>query len=347
MMNTPIFNSETDVVSYYEQRYAGGYLRSWRPEKTQKLFELLSELGLPRHGKALDFGCGNGVLTNIIKTALPEWDIYGCDISQVAIANARQAYRECSFFLHTHDISQEYRNQFDLLFTHHVLEHVPDCEQTFLEMNAYLKTDSRMFHILPCGNPGSFEYQICALVKNGIDPQMGNRFFFEDEAHLRRLTTTDVSGHAERFGFRLQKQWYANQHYGGMLWIAEAGENFILKLTNPSSAINANTLGTFRRQLFRLSRYHELSRLSGHDCREQIISSLKKSYRIVSHPTEWKQTYQKLWRQIKKIGRALYWLCMIPLAKIIWAYYEKQAAKEWRFHNGHPNGSEMYLLYVR
>lgn len=47
----------------------------------QRVFEIVRDLNLGRTGVALDFGCWNGV-TEVLRQALPEWVIYGCDISE-------------------------------------------------------------------------------------------------------------------------------------------------------------------------------------------------------------------------------------------------------------------------
>ena len=64
-------------VKFYEDRYEQGYMDEWPVEKKRKVLEVIQELQLPAIGYALDFGCGNGVLTEIIRQALPSWKIYG------------------------------------------------------------------------------------------------------------------------------------------------------------------------------------------------------------------------------------------------------------------------------
>jgi hypothetical protein len=71
-------------------------------------------------------------------------------------------------------------------------------------MSNYLKAAaSAMLHILPCGNEGSFEHNVCLLRKDGINPELEGRFFFEDEGHVRRLTTEQLSALCAKMGFVL------------------------------------------------------------------------------------------------------------------------------------------------
>ena len=85
-------------VEFYKERYEKGYIDEWPIEKKRKIFEVIQELQLPAIGEALDFGCGNGVLTEIIRQALPSWAIYGTDIIKKAVKNATIRYPNCTFF---------------------------------------------------------------------------------------------------------------------------------------------------------------------------------------------------------------------------------------------------------
>ena len=57
------------AVDFYQERYAHGYMDEWHIEKKQRIFELIRSLELQDIGEAIDFGCGNGVLTNVIRQA--------------------------------------------------------------------------------------------------------------------------------------------------------------------------------------------------------------------------------------------------------------------------------------
>ena len=153
-------------VEFYENRYKQGYMEEWSIENKLKIFDVIQELKLPAKGEALDFGCGNGVLTEIVRQALPSWKIYGTDISKKAIENAKIRYQNCTFFeTNTPDFTQK---KFDFVFTNHVFEHVFNLREVFNQMDKYLKSKSSMLHFLPCGNEGSYEYNICLLRKHGI-----------------------------------------------------------------------------------------------------------------------------------------------------------------------------------
>lgn len=184
-----------------------------------RVAELIKSLGLPEQGLALDYGCGNGVFTAVLQEALPGWSIQGTDLSVTAIENARQHFPAFEFFTLNEDTLNAMQGQFDFVFSHHVLEHVYDIEIATAEISQLSKPHAYILSIFPCGNPGSLEHKICTLHKNGIDPSRGNRFFFEDEGHLRRLTTVDLNSLLNKHGYELIHDVYANQFFGALAWI--------------------------------------------------------------------------------------------------------------------------------
>src|SRR5258705_6505115 len=213
------------AVEFYEDRYEKGYMEEWDDLKKIKVKQVLSQLQLPSTGKALDFGCGNGVFTRILKDALPEWEIFGVEISATAVQNASKRIPGCIFF--EANESEKYKNQFDLLFSHHVIEHVQNLDETFETINVYLKLHSSQLHILPCGNKGSYEYDIVVSKKNGIDKEKENRFFYEEQGHLRRLTSDSFAFYEKKIGFDLKKEFYSNQVYGAINWITKTSPRFV------------------------------------------------------------------------------------------------------------------------
>ena len=318
---SPLYNKPASI-EFYENRYARGYMEEWPSEKKQRIAELIRSLGLPATGDALDFGCGNGVLTDILRASLPKgWGTYGSDLSANAIQNARKWYPGCRFFF---DGDSELESKkFDLLFTHHVLEHVYDLPKTLSAMNACLKPHAAMLHILPCGNPGSFEHSICLLRPDGINFQMEGRFFFEDEGHVRRLNTEQIESHLKPFGFSLVKENYANQYCGAIDWITRSGPGFVWRFTDPSAAND----DAARKKLRRLRRILMLL-WAMRGVAPLIESRLRRKHRAFR---DW----------ILILGGIPFYL----LAKPTDLYLNRRADKEWQNRRTERNGSEMYLLF--
>lgn len=310
--------------AYYEDRFAHGYMDAWPAETKQRMAELVRGLALPDHGEALDFGCGNGVLTDVLRQALPPgWTVYGTDISETALGNARQRYPRCTFF--PADDARQAGKKFDFLFTHHVLEHVYDLDRTIDEMKGCLKAASTMLHVVPCGNAGSLEHEVCLLRKDGISAELHNRFFFEDEGHLRRLTTDEFCALWVGTGFALVREYYSNQRFGAFNWISRRGPAFIRMFTDTSKAIDA-------RAKVRLERLR-LTLLA--------LWALRYPSTVVEY-------------RLRKRGRTardyVLLICGLPLyviAKPVDASIKAAARREWRTRRTERNGSEMYLFFRR
>lgn len=311
-----------EAAIFYDDWYARGYMDKWPREKKERVLGLIKELNLPEEGEALDFGCGNGEFTGVLKKALPKWNVYGADISAVAVTNARKRYPECSFFL-TSDNS--FKNKcFDFLFTHHVLEHVNDIQEIWAEIDRYLKKRAYTLHILPCGNRGSFEYNLCMLKKNGIERDVGNRFYFEDKSHLRRLTTEQMNDFATQYDFCLAASFYSNQLYGAINWITLESLGFILQMTCSKNAKN-NT------SVIKLI------------CLRAALLSIK-FMRFPANTLDYKknkiQNYQYYF--LFTILFILY-----PFSKLVNIYLRYKSDQEWQNKKSEKYGSEMYLYYTR
>jgi len=84
-------------VEFYESRYQGGYMEDWPKEKKTFVTEFITKLIPGSNGIALDFGCGNGVFSDVLSKALPGWEIWGCEIGECALANASKRVPNCNF----------------------------------------------------------------------------------------------------------------------------------------------------------------------------------------------------------------------------------------------------------
>lgn len=321
-MKKELYQKE-EAIDFYENRYKVGYMDEWPVEKKQRVFEILRSLPLPETGEALDYGCGNGVFTDLLRQALPKWKIYGSDISQNAVTNAITRFPECTFFVSDND--QKSEKKFDFLFSHHVLEHVFDIEKAMSEINDYLKPQASIMHILPCGNEDSFEYNLCKLRVDGFNASMENRFFFEDEGHVRRLTTQRASDLIKVHGFTLEKEYYSNQYHGAVKWITQLTATFIKEFANPEKAINEeakNKLAKLRSKLL-------------------FLAKLQRPYALYKDIKAIKNKQPK--HYIALLAYMIPSLISYPITAMINA----KAKKEWDLNKEAKNGSEMYIFYTR
>jgi trans-aconitate methyltransferase len=322
-MTSQDLHDEKTAIDFYDKRYEDGYMEEWDDIKKNKVIEVLGLLNLPETGKALDFGCGNGVFTNIIKKALPKWDVYGVEISSIAVKNAKKKFPDCNFF----EISEaeKHLKSFDFLFSHHVIEHVQNLDETFKIINDYLKEKSFQLHILPCGNEGSFEFEICSLMNDGINQELENRFFFEEPGHLRRLNTQQFTAYENKIGFKLSQDFYSNQYHGAVNWITKSSPRFVKKLTNEKNAINE-------------------------EARMKIVNLRKKLLPL----TYFQFPYSKYWAIKSKwrtsiTDRVILVILFIPamISKVLSDNLDTKSAKEWSEKKTEKNGSEMFLFFNR
>ncbi|MBU0687400.1 MAG: class I SAM-dependent methyltransferase [Candidatus Margulisbacteria bacterium] len=308
-------NKIMDSKIFYEDRYEQGYMEEWPENKKNRVYEIIKHLNLPNKGDGLDFGCGNGVFTRVLKQALPNWRIFGCDLSETAINNAKAKSNDCIFI--SNDEATLINKKFDFIITHHVLEHVFDIENVAKQIAEKTKDSSSMLHIFPCGNTGSFEWQLCNLRIDGINKNMGNRFFFEDEGHIRRMTTESCVLLFSKYGFTLNQAFYSNQYYGAIEWITRSHPGLIFKIFNP---------------------------LKGKNIKAKLkLSLLLVRFLIVSASRLPIRMYEKFNYRIIKI------LLYIPSRISIYAdkYIIYKAEQEWKKLKTQDNGSEMYLYFTK
>jgi SAM-dependent methyltransferase len=315
---------ENTAVQFYEDRYQHGYMNDWPADKKGRICEVVRELPLAPEGDALDFGCGNGVLTEAIRCALPSgWRVFGSDISSVAIENARSRFPACQFY--SPGDTALTGKKFDLIFTHHVLEHVINLGSTIELMDSLLKDRAAMFHILPCGNPGSLEYRLATLRRGGIDPNLENRFFYEDEGHVRRLTTEQLVEELKAQDFRLTREYYNVHHHGAIEWITDYGEDVVQEITDPSQAIDSEAA-------------KELDKL-----RVQLMSI----YRMRHRARQYRHRLSKRDKTWKNYAFLLLNAPIFALARAVDASCKQRSRKEWAALKGQRNGSEMFVFFQR
>jgi 2-polyprenyl-3-methyl-5-hydroxy-6-metoxy-1,4-benzoquinol methylase len=321
-MDTVQFTDKKASVDYYQHRYAHGYMGHWSEFEKDRIRQLVQELQLPEHGSALDFGCGRGIFTSVLKEALPGWTITGCDISSEAIASAKKNNPGISFFVlgETHPETGKY----DFIHSHHVLEHVFDERVAAPEISSLAASKCTMLHSMPCNHPGSLEYKLSYWTKNGIEPVSG-KFFFEDKAHLRRQSADQAEALFAPFDFRIVKSYFSNQYWGAIKWIGESDLALVTKITYP---YNGKSSGDF---------FHLLSwwvRLSFcwicYFAANAFTVGDKGRYFI-----------------FKKILQVFFFVALFPVAIPVKVYVNRKAKKEWEEKKHEPNGSEMFLVFRR
>jgi SAM-dependent methyltransferase len=322
--------TDQSLTDFYDSRYADGYMEAW-PERVRARIALcIASLDLPARGWALDFGCGSGALTGVIKSVLPGWTVCGTDLSAVALEQARQQHPDCTFF----PLDRPPDAHFDFIFSHHVLEHVADLDATWAQIVALAAPQATMLHILPCGNPGSFEHRLASLRVDGIDPAQGDRFFYEDEGHVRRLTSATVTARARAAGFAPVFAYFANQDAGALDWITDLGAGFVARLCDPSAARDAAARAELSAMEARLRRTL---------ARKQWLVPLQAQIERVHHAAR-PTIRQRVGLLLEPL---LFNRLTLPLITYARAAPRRAAEREWQTRRTEPNGSAMYLAFRR
>lgn len=324
-MDKVLYNKEV-AKEFYEARFSDGYMDDWALLKKERVFKLLKELPLPSTGRLLDFGCGNGVFTDVLKQALPGWEVYGCDISEVAIKHAIERFPDATFYVSDDNkISEHVKEGFDFIFSHHVLEHVYDIQKSATEINELLNKEAYMFLIFPCGNAGSLEHTVASLRTDGINKDMENVFFYEDPGHVRRLTSDQTASLFGKFGFKLTKEFYSNQLHGAIKFITQMDPKFVLSFTGTAAAKDPQAK-------------KELQKIRGKLLFRYLLQLPASLFSIA-----WKKKHKTAKHYVIFIADFIPAIFSYPF----YAYNNWKSEQEWLKNKEDKNGAEMYLFFKR
>ena len=91
--------------------------------KTDKIVDWLSKINLPKNGKLLEVGCGNGAFLKSFSSKYPSWKLSGLELTNKNKATV-EAIPGVSK-LHLGQI-EDLKEHFDIIVLFFVLEHIPD-----------------------------------------------------------------------------------------------------------------------------------------------------------------------------------------------------------------------------
>lgn len=154
--------------------------------------------------KVLDYGCGNGLFYPLFRSVFTEAEVFGADISSVAIEQIKKKYPEISDRVNViNDDSTNFPNGFfDVVVSVEVMEHVTDLDKYLTEIKRVLNKGGLFIWTTPCANKYSIEHIYSKLTGQIELSSIGCiRWKWEDPTHLRRLTSQEVQKKLEEIGF--------------------------------------------------------------------------------------------------------------------------------------------------
>lgn len=105
---------------------------------------------LPAGARILEVGCGAGQFIRAIKNFRPDLRCFGCDISALALENARQSGTGVDYEINTVESLPYSVNEFDAVLIFDVLEHAGDVPALLAEINRVLKPGGYLYSYIPC-----------------------------------------------------------------------------------------------------------------------------------------------------------------------------------------------------
>lgn len=325
------------VKRFYETRYEQGYMDVWGHDRRRRLQDALADVVLPAGARVLDFGCGSGALTATLAELWPHVEVHGADISAMAVANAGERVPGATFHVLDASFVAEYEGEFDFVFSHHVLEHVYDLQDALSDLVRLLKPTGRMMHVLPCGNTGSLAHWLCLQRPNGIEVEQGNRFFFEESSHLRRLQSSELSSALLAQGCELADASYGYHWLGVLRLMTEMTPTAWFAMVDP-----------------RRCHLRSLSRLLPFLLLLTLVAALRAPMQVLLRARRvWRQVFRFRTRRLAQpstlvvLGLAVPAMLLLPISAPAEVAMRMLDDREWRKRRNDPAASEMFLLFRR
>lgn len=186
------------------------YNRYW--QKTKKLSDFnykwpVLKKFIPQRAKVklLDFGCGDGKISEMINKINPQIDLTGIDVSPLAIKKIKKKLPQFKFKTIKENKPLPFKkNSFDFILAADVLEHIYDTELIFQELNRLLKPKGRLLISVP----------YYGLIKNLIIVLFAFDFVFDVQGpHIRFYTKKSLFRCLSEASFKIEQFGYFGRFY--------------------------------------------------------------------------------------------------------------------------------------
>jgi ubiquinone/menaquinone biosynthesis C-methylase UbiE len=128
----------------------------WSDPASFRLRQALNAIkNLKAGDKVLEVGCGAGQFIRAVKQLRSELDCYGCDISESALQQAKNAGDGVNYVLNASQSLPFADGEFGAVLIFDVLEHVDNPEKIVSEVKRILKNETGIFYcFVPCEGDG-------------------------------------------------------------------------------------------------------------------------------------------------------------------------------------------------
>lgn len=118
-----------------------GEKSKWRKRRNK----LLETISLPTEGQVLDLSCGDGQFLELVHLLKPGLKLFGLDISEGKIIDAKNEYAWINFTLGSADLLSFNDHVFDVVFCNMALHHYDNPLKVLSESRKILKTGGSMY----------------------------------------------------------------------------------------------------------------------------------------------------------------------------------------------------------
>ena len=178
-----------------------------------RISKILNFLSKFRFDRILDIGCGDGTLTVLLAKTVDAKDVYGVDISEIGLNEARKKGIRC-FKVDT-DIEELpfEEDSFDFVFCGEFIEHVINTDKLLKDIHKVLKPNGKLVITTP--NIASWHSRVCLLLgynpfKCSVSfeyPEAGKILHIKDsgQEHIRFFTLKSLIDLIKYHNFFIEK----------------------------------------------------------------------------------------------------------------------------------------------
>jgi ubiquinone/menaquinone biosynthesis C-methylase UbiE len=176
----------------------------WQEKDLRRILNCLPDIPA---GRILDVGCGGGYFTHAISGLGSPREVFGIDISENAIQQARSDYPGINFSV-GEITSLEFQEEFfEAIFAIEVLEHIMDVGLALKELNRVLKKGGYL--VITTTDFNLLKRVLIALF-------FFDKYFYPTNPHIRFFDKNTLSSILEKNGFSVFRYKWHGSYFGIM-----------------------------------------------------------------------------------------------------------------------------------